>query len=208
VARPDPGTADRAPAHRLAPDPATLTGYIWPLPNARLTLPFGPSAWGSRIVDGVRVHDGLDLATNCGDRIMAAHGGVVLAAGRDYDDFMGWDGDLTAYRARLDAKGLWPSLPIVIVIDDGNGYRSVYAHFWKIEVAVGDVVKAGDLIGYEGMTGRASGCHLHYTIFSPYETTLIGFDPGAAEHMLLPTEMVARIDPRLVLPALEAGGIH
>jgi murein DD-endopeptidase MepM/ murein hydrolase activator NlpD len=205
---PDPGAADRAPARRLAPDPATLGGYVWPLRDARLTLPYGPSDWGSRIVDGVYSHDGIDLATRCGDRIVAAHGGVVLAAGRDYDDFMGWAGDLTAYRARLDAKHLWPSLPIVVVIDDGNGYRSVYAHFRALVVAAGDEVAAGDLLGYEGMTGRASGCHLHYTIFSPYEETLIGFDPVAAGHMLLPTQMVARIDPLVVLPSLESGGIR
>lgn len=207
-AAPDPGPADRAPARRLAPDPATLSGYVWPLRDARLTLPYGPSGWGSRIVDGVYIHDGIDLATRCGDPITAAHAGVVLAAGRDYDDFMGWAGDLTAYRARLDAKGLWPSLPIVVVIDDGNGYRSLYAHFRALEVGVGDVVQAGDLLGYEGMTGRASGCHLHYGLFSPHETTLIGFDPTAAQHMLLPTEMVARIDPLVVLPSLEAGGIR
>jgi murein DD-endopeptidase MepM/ murein hydrolase activator NlpD len=207
-ATPDAGLEDRAPARRLAPDPATLSGYVWPLPEARLTLPYGPSGWGSRIVDGVYVHDGIDLATRCGDRIVAAHAGVVLAAGRDYDEFMGWAGDLTAYRARLDAKRLWPSLPIVVVIDDGNGYRSLYAHFRALEVGVGDVVRAGDLLGYEGMTGRASGCHLHYGLFSPYETSLIGFDPRAAGHMLLPTEMTARIDPLVVLPSLEAGGIR
>jgi len=206
--RPDPGTGDRDPARRLAPDPAALRGYAWPLQDARLTLPYGPSHWGSRIQEGVHMHDGLDLATRCGDRITAAHEGVVLAAGRDFDEYMGWAGDLTAYRARLDAKGLWPSLPIVIVIDDGNGYRSVYAHFQEVTVAAGDLVAAGDPLGYEGMTGRATGCHLHYTLFSPHEPALIGLDPVVASHMLLPTEMVARIDPLRVLPPLEAAGIH
>ena len=33
------------------PDPATLSGYRWPIPNARLTLPFGPSPWGSHLVE-------------------------------------------------------------------------------------------------------------------------------------------------------------
>ena len=190
------------------PRPETLTGYIWPLRNARLTHPFGPSKWGSRIVDGQLFHDGLDLATSCGDRIRAAHAGTVLAAGRHYDEFVGWDGDLTAYTDRLDAKQLWSTLPIVVVIDDGNGYRSIYAHFGKVIVAPGDVVAAGDLIGYEGMTGRATGCHLHYGLFSPDETARFGLDPVAAEHMLLPSEMIARVDPLLVLPPPEDAGIH
>jgi len=133
---------------------------------------------------------------------------VVLAAGRDYDEFLGWAGELAAYTDRLDAKHLWGTLPIVVVIDDGNGYRSIYAHFGKVVVAAGAVVAAGDLLGYEGMTGRATGCHLHYGLFSPEDTARFGLDPVAAEHMLLPAEMVARVDPLLVMPPLEEAGIH
>ena len=53
-------------------------------------------------------------------------------AGRRYDRLVGWVGDLQPYLDRLDAKKLYSTLPIVVVIDDGNGYRSVYAHFGKI----------------------------------------------------------------------------
>ena len=183
-----------------APPISALTGYQWPLPHARLTLPFGPSSWGSRIVAGQKFHDGADLATFCGDRIVAAHDGTVLAASRRFDDVIGWIGDLAAYKARLDAKNLWGTLPIVVIIDDGNGYRSIYAHFSKLAVKKGDVVAAGDLLGFEGMTGRASGCHLHYGLFSPLETATFGFDPVVAKRMKLPDIETARIDPLLVLP--------
>jgi murein DD-endopeptidase MepM/ murein hydrolase activator NlpD len=183
-----------------APPLSGLTGYRWPLAKARLTLPFGPTPWGSRIVDGVRFHDGVDLATFCGDRIVAAHGGIVIAAGRHYDDAMGWLGDLTPYYARLDAKSLWSTLPIVVVIDDGNGYRSVYAHFAEIVVKKGQALTAGTLLGYEGRTGRASGCHLHYDLFSPDETGSFAMDPAVVKRMKLPTAEIARVDPLLVLP--------
>lgn len=183
------------------PLPASwLSGYQSPLPHGRITLPFGPSKWGSRVVHGEPFHDGLDLATFCGDRIVAAHSGVVLAAGRHYDTRMGWIGDLKPYLDRLEAKSLWSTLPIVVVIDDGNGYRSIYAHLSRTEVKAGDVVTAGDLLGYEGMTGRASGCHLHYGLFSPAETYAFGIDPGVVERMLLPAWQIARVDPQLVLP--------
>jgi murein DD-endopeptidase MepM/ murein hydrolase activator NlpD len=182
-----------------APPPATLTGYRWPLPRGRLTLPFGPSPWGSRIVAGERFHDGVDLATFCGDRIVAAHAGKVLAAGRKYDQFMGWVGDLRPYLRRLEKKRLWSTLPIVVVIDDGNGYRSVYAHFGKVVVKKGKAVKAGQLLGYEGRTGRASGCHLHYGLFSPAEVATFGIDPTVVKRMKLPDRQIARIDPMLVL---------
>ena len=198
----DPGPDDRRSV-RAAPTPAapaTLRGYVWPLPRGRLTLPFGPSGWGSRIVDGERFHDGIDIATFCGDRIVAAHDGVVLAAGRRYDRWMGWRGDLSAYTARLEEKRAWSTLPIVVVIDDGNGYRSVYAHFSKVVVKRGQRVEAGQLIGYEGQTGRASGCHLHYGLFSPLERSTFAIHPTVVKRMLVPARQIARIDPLLVLP--------
>jgi murein DD-endopeptidase MepM/ murein hydrolase activator NlpD len=186
-----------------SPTPApvsSLTGYVWPIAHPRLTLPFGPTPWGSRVVDGHLFHDGVDLATFCNDRIMATHDGVVLAAGRQFDDLIGWVGNLGAYYHRLNVHHLWPDLPIVVIIDDGNTYRSVYAHFWKVVVHPGQHVHAGQLIGYEGMTGHATGCHLHYGIFSPYQTATFGIVPKVAKDMRLPTLEIARIDPLLVLP--------
>jgi len=196
-----PAAAHPATPYRAVPPPLSgLTGYQWPLPKARLTLPFGPTPWGSRIVEGVRFHDGVDLATFCGDRIVAAHGGVVLAAGRHFDDVVGWLGDLAPYYARLDAKKLWATLPIVVVIDDGNGYRSIYAHFGKVVVKKGASVTAGSLLGYEGATGRASGCHLHYSLFSLLESGSYAIDPAVVKRMKLPPAEIARVDPLLVLP--------
>jgi murein DD-endopeptidase MepM/ murein hydrolase activator NlpD len=188
-----------APPPTPAP-PASLTGYQWPLPRGRLTLGFGPSPWGSRVVDGELFHDGIDLATFCGDRIVAAHGGTVLAAGRRYDKLMGWVGDLQPYLDRLEKKDLYGTLPIVVIIDDGNGYRSVYAHFGKVKVKKGQVVKAGQLLGWEGATGRASGCHLHFGLFSPLETATFGIDKDVVKRMKLPDHQIARVDPLLVLP--------
>jgi len=183
-----------------APPISSLSGYRWPLLKGRLTQDFGPTAYASRIVDGKPFHDGIDLATFCGDRIVAAHDGVVLAASRHFDHAIGWLGDLTRYYKRLDAKRLWKTLPIVVVIDDGNGYRSMYAHFEKVVVKRGQRVRAGDFLGYEGRTGNASGCHLHYGLFSPYERGEIQIERGVAKRMKLPRAEILRVDPLLVLP--------
>ncbi|HUP55471.1 MAG TPA: M23 family metallopeptidase [Methylomirabilota bacterium] len=193
AATPAPTPAPTAPA------PATLTGYRWPLPHGRVTLPFGPTPWGSRVVDGEKFHDGVDLATFCGDRVAAAHAGTVLAAGRKVDRVMGWVGDLQPYLDRLDRRHLWSTLPIIVVIDDGNGYRSVYAHFGKVVVKPGQTVKAGQLLGYEGRTGRASGCHLHYGLFSPAEVATFAIDPHVVKRTKMPALEIARIDPMPVL---------
>jgi murein DD-endopeptidase MepM/ murein hydrolase activator NlpD len=197
--RPTPKPLPTAtPAPTPAP-PSTLTGYRWPLPRGRVTLPFGPSPWGSRLVNGELFHDGVDLATFCGDRIVAAHAGTVLASGRRYDAVMGWVGDIAPYLERLEKKKLWSTLPMVVVIDDGNGYRSVYAHFSKVVVKKGATVKAGQLLGYEGQTGRASGCHLHYGLFSPAEVATFGIDAAVVKRMKVPDRQIARIDPMPVL---------
>ena len=200
AARPSPMAI---PTPTPVPTPAapdTLTGYRSPLAHGRLTLPFGPSPWGSRVVEGQTFHDGIDLATFCGDRVVAAHAGTVLAAGRRYDRYMGWIGDLRPYLGRLEKKHLWTTLPIVVVVDDGNGYRSVYAHFGKVVVKKGQAVRAGQLLGYEGRTGRASGCHVHYGLFSPLETATFSIDPAVVKRMKVPKLQVARIDPLVVLP--------
>ena len=150
------------------------------------------------VVDGKEIHDGLDLATHCGDKILAAHDGTVLYAGRNFDVFLGYRGKPEQIYARLERLGRVNSLPIVIVIDDGNGYRSMYVHLSKANVEAGEVVHAGDVIGKEGMTGFATGCHLHYGMIradGPWQQVVtslarFGYPPLVRE----------RIDPLRVLP--------
>jgi murein DD-endopeptidase MepM/ murein hydrolase activator NlpD len=177
-----------------------LSGYVWPLRKARVTLPFGrvPAKWGEWVVDGHSVHDGLDIATQCGDKVLAAHDGVVLTAGRQFDDYLGWQGDLTAYKDHM--AGSWNALPIVIVIADSNGLRSIYAHESKVSVKVGQEVKAGQVIGIEGQTGHASGCHVHFGIFDPAETKTFDLNSDTRERLKLPKSETARINPLLALP--------
>ena len=185
---------------RRSVGPKQLTGYGWPLKRAWITSKFGPRDFGNFVViDGVPYHDGLDIATHCGDKVYAAHDGRVLANDRTYDRYLGYHGTPEAIYARLERLGRVNALAIAVVIDDGNGYRSVYAHFGKVVVKKGKVVKAGQLLGYEGRTGRASGCHLHYGLFSPAEVATFGIDPTVVKRMKLPDRQIARIDPMLVL---------
>ena len=202
-AHPTDRDAPHTGRERLAPPIASLRGYVWPLTRGRITLPFKDIPGGTRIRDGKLMHDGVDMATFCGDTVRAAHDGVVLAAGRHFDDQIGWVGDLTAYYRVLDAKKLWDDLPNVVIVDDGNGYRSVYAHMSSLTVRVGERLKAGQRIGYEGATGHASGCHVHYGLFSPLETRTFGVRADILKRLHTPPLEIARIDPLLVLPGGE-----
>ena len=187
-------------SRRVAPPVSSLTGYRWPIPKGRVTLPFKAISGGEWINNGRLFHDGVDMASFCGAPVVAAHDGVVLAAGRHFDDQIGWIGDLGPYYHQLDVRHSWGQLPIVVVIDDGNGYRSIYAHFRDVTVTAGQEVRAGTLIGHEGATGHASGCHVHYGLFSPYETKMFGVRPDIVRRMKVPSHEIARIDPLLVLP--------
>ena len=194
---PDPPTVPLDPG----PTPAgELTGYRWPLENARITNGFGAGRPGSFVMAGLTFHDGIDIASFCGHAIVAAHHGVVLTSGRHSEAHLGWLGDLGAFRARLDAEQGWSAQSITIVTDDLNGYRSVYAHLARTAVKAGDEVKAGDVIAYEGASGHATGCHLHYALFNPLDTRTLELDPKIAAKTRLPAREVMRIDPLLVLP--------
>jgi murein DD-endopeptidase MepM/ murein hydrolase activator NlpD len=179
-------------------EPEQLTGYQWPLSGGRVSGFFAQRDSGFLMVDKMRIHEGLDTTTFCGDRVGAAHDGTVLAAGRRFARHMGFDAPLDDYYARVDRRHTLFQLPIVVVIDDGNGYRSAYVHLGVASVKPGDVVKAGDLIGYEGMSGHASGCHLHYELFrmdGPWMRIAGEF----VRRDLYPTHERERIDPFRVL---------
>ncbi|RAN95950.1 M23 family metallopeptidase [Micromonospora saelicesensis] len=87
------------------------------------------------------LHAGIDLALPSGTPIHAAAAGTVTQAG-DASDGYGNS----------------------VFIDHGNGYLTHYAHQSRIAVTVGQKVKAGQVIGYEGATGDATGPHLHFEV--------------------------------------------
>jgi murein DD-endopeptidase MepM/ murein hydrolase activator NlpD len=201
--RPNDADGPATAAQRKAPPAEWLTGYQWPIRNGRITLPFKAIPGGTRINDGKLFHDGLDMASFCGAPVGAAHDGVVLAAGRHFDEQVGWIGDLRPYFRILDVRHMWNDLPNVVVIDDGNSYRSIYAHFADVTVRPGQRIKVGQLIGHEGATGHASGCHVHYGLFSPLETKTFGVRADILRRLKTPKLEIARIDPLIVLPGGE-----
>lgn len=87
-------------------------------------------------------HPGIDIANRSAPGIAATDGGVVVVAG--------WP-DGAGYGNR-------------VVLDHGNGYRSMYAHLSNVYVSVGETVTRGQLIGQMGSTGRSTGTHLHLEI--------------------------------------------
>ncbi|MFP3753096.1 MULTISPECIES: M23 family metallopeptidase [unclassified Cupriavidus] len=101
------------------------------------------SSFGTRIdpFSGRRTrHDGVDFVAPTGTPIVAAAGGVVVAAE--------WH----------------PEYGNMIDIDHGNGLKTRYAHASKSLVKVGDLVRAGQEVARVGSTGRSTGAHLHFEV--------------------------------------------
>jgi murein DD-endopeptidase MepM/ murein hydrolase activator NlpD len=111
--------------------------YHHPLCQKTLLRYFGTvtSPYGWR--DG-RPHQGVDLELHLHDSVMSVFDGKVRLA-RTYEGY---------------GK--------VVIIRHYNGLETLYAHLNKIRVKEGDIVKAGQFIGNGGMTGNASGTHLHF----------------------------------------------
>jgi murein DD-endopeptidase MepM/ murein hydrolase activator NlpD len=90
-----------------------------------------------------KLHSGQDIANACGTPLYAAHSGTIKFAGR-YSDLGNY-----------------------ITIDHGDGVVTGYGHIVNggILVRVGQHVDAGEHIANMGMTGGATGCHLHFMVY-------------------------------------------
>ena len=113
----------------------------WPATCSSISSPYG-WRWGY-------LHDGTDIAgCGYGSNIFAAQAGTVVVSEKKYGGYAGGYGDNGEY----------------IVIDHQNGYYTLYAHLCPgcRAVQVGDYVEKGQVIGGMGMTGAATGVHLHF----------------------------------------------
>jgi murein DD-endopeptidase MepM/ murein hydrolase activator NlpD len=128
----------KAEADRL--DVAYRGRFEWPEKGPFIvTQEFGPTIFNT-------FHTGLDMAylNRCGGPIYAGGDGIVIADGRPnakYGDFA-----------------------IGVVIGHSQRLATLYWHLSREIVTVGQEVHVGDVIGYEGDTGFATGCHLHFEV--------------------------------------------
>ena len=129
----------------MSPDSTrTPTGTLqWPLPVAgTITSQFGHRI--DPITGEVSSHTGTDIACAEGTPILAAADGTVTVA----NGLDSWGGSYGYY----------------IQIDHGGGLETLYAHCSSICVTTDQQVQAGQVIGYVGHTGRATGSHLHLEV--------------------------------------------
>jgi murein DD-endopeptidase MepM/ murein hydrolase activator NlpD len=99
-----------------------------------VTSPFG----------GRRHHPGIDINAATGDPVTASGAGTVLLAGMAPAGYSGYGN--------------------VVLIEHSGGIATLYAHLSRVDVAIGQPVRQGQQIGAVGMTGMATGPHLHFEV--------------------------------------------
>ena len=127
---------DNTAKEEVEGDGVATSEFIWPVTfTHNVTSPYG-ERWGT-------FHNGIDIAgsVSYGQDILASDGGVVTRAG-----------DLN------DGYGNY------VIIDHGNGYKTLYAHASALYVQVGQRVSKGQKIAEIGSTGYSTGPHLHFEI--------------------------------------------
>ncbi|MCD7787328.1 MAG: peptidoglycan DD-metalloendopeptidase family protein [Firmicutes bacterium] len=121
-------------------DTSSGVSFIWPLPTQYTTI---TSYFGARpdpFTGAASNHGAIDIYAPSGTDIYAAASGTVILS-QSYSTYGN-----------------------CIIIDHGNGIFTLYAHASKLLVSVGDTVTQGQVIAYVGMTGRATGYHLHFEV--------------------------------------------
>jgi len=119
----------------------------WPLDSVRITQYFGNTPFASTGAYGGKGHNGIDLAASIGTPVKAALSGIVLGTG-----------NTDAVRGCY-SFGKW------VFIKHNNGLGTIYAHLSQISVSQGESVQTGELLGYSGETGYATGPHLHFGVY-------------------------------------------
>lgn len=136
-ARPRSASSARQVAPLVAvPAPILIQpSFLWPA-HGRITTYFRQVGWTSP-----RGHAGIDIAAPLGAPIAAAATGRVVLATR--------------------AGGPYGTM---VIVDHGDGIRTVYGHLSELDVDTGEPVDRGQLIGLCGSTGFSTGPHLHFEV--------------------------------------------
>ena len=117
-------------------------------PPSRISFPSSSSSAADfymfpcegKITQGLHYYNAIDIANKCGAPVVAVSGGIVQRTG--------W--------IRTGGRR--------VTILHSNGIVTYYGHLSKIVVAPGQRVNRGDIIGYMGRSGYATGCHLHFGV--------------------------------------------
>jgi murein DD-endopeptidase MepM/ murein hydrolase activator NlpD len=161
--------------------PSPQKGILrWPLDNVFVTQQFGKTVDSSRLYQS-GTHDGVDFRASVGTPIKAALGGTVY--------------EINHGAVQYCQYGKW------VLIKHNNGLTTLYAHLSNITVEKGQQVGTGEVIGFAGNTGYATGPHLHMTVYASDALSLKQYACKSGRSVTIPIAPIkAYLNPLSYLP--------
>lgn len=166
----------------INPDQITKAGkgvLKSPVDIVRITQYFGNTAFAASGAYNGKGHNGIDYGVPTGTAIKAALAGTVIGTGNT-DSVKG-----------CYSFGKW------VMVKHANGLNTMYAHLSSISVSQGQTVGTGQLLGYSGETGYATGPHLHFGVYVSSATQIVTL--GSATNSSTPCS-------RAVMPIVPLSG--
>lgn len=173
------GLAPADPKTAPAPQHGILS---WPLDSITVTQTFGDTSFAATGAYNGRGHNGVDFRASFGTPVKAARGGTV------------WE--INQGAVKNCQYGKW------VLVKHDDGLTTLYAHLSSIAVTKGERVSTGDLLGYSGDTGYATGPHLHLTVYISSAVTFKNYTCNSGKTAYIPiVPLNAYLDPLSYLPA-------
>jgi beta-lactamase regulating signal transducer with metallopeptidase domain len=113
-----------------------------PLPGGEITARYGMMI--NPFTEKEAHHNGIDVKGPAGSEIVAPAAGTVAVATTEYEGGAGYGN--------------------VVVVDHGDGLKTLYAHLGDLKVEEGQSVAKGDVLAIQGSTGKSTGPHLHFEV--------------------------------------------
>ncbi|MGE5540940.1 MAG: murein hydrolase activator EnvC family protein [Bacillota bacterium] len=146
--------------------PAKGKGVLaWPLDHITITQYFGKTTDSGRLYAN-GTHNGVDFAAAIGTPVHAALAGTVV--------------EINQGAVQNCQYGKW------VLVKHANGLSTLYAHLSQISVAKGQTVSTGQVLGYSGMTGYATGPHLHLTVYNSSSVSFTNYQCKSGYTVYIP----------------------
>lgn len=153
----------------------------WPLDIATVTQYFGKTSFAQSGAYSGQGHNGIDFRAPIGTPIKAALSGTVQ--------------EINIGAVKNCQYGKW------VLVKHNNGLTSLYAHLSSIAVNTGDSVGTGQVIGYAGDTGYATGPHLHFTVYVSSAVSFKNYTCNSGKSAYIPiAPLNAYLNPLSYLP--------
>jgi murein DD-endopeptidase MepM/ murein hydrolase activator NlpD len=155
----------------------------WPLKSVYITQYFGDTEFSRTAAYNGKGHNGIDLRASIGTPVYAALTGTVQ--------------DTNLGIAPNCQYGKW------VLVKHANGLTTLYAHLSQISVTKGQSVATGELLGYSGDTGYATGPHLHFTVYNSSSVSFINYKCASGPTVRVPVSPFnGYLNPISYLPSL------